>query len=115
MTASEEGSARKASSRIPEQLANRRSATPSKEQKASGPSPTRIVAAAASASVGLGLMTVMAGAGQPDIVVEVQPTPILVESTGTAGQQPEIRVVEAATPAPETAAPAASQSSTEGS
>ncbi|MGI9615118.1 MAG: hypothetical protein ACR2QO_19555 [Acidimicrobiales bacterium] len=115
MTASDNPGSRKVSPRIPEELTKRRSAKPSTRQQTSGPSPTRIVAAAASASVGLGLMTVMASTGQPDIVVEVQPTPIVVESTGNAGQQPEIRVVGAATPAPEAAAPGAAQSSTEGS
>ena len=73
----------------------------------SGPATSRIVAAAASVSAGIGLVALMAGA-QPEVVIEVNPTPILVEPAnvivempaslpGAANEAPvSIRVVEAA-------------------
>lgn len=60
-------------------------------------------------SVGVGLMTVMAGgAGSGDVVIEVQPTPVVVQPAAVEIITPgaatpvaqEPRVVQAATPAP---------------
>ena len=83
-----------------------------KAKKPSGPAPSRIIAAAASVSAGIGLVALMAGA-QPDIVVQVNPTPLTVQPANvvvemkpavisgnqTAPAEVEIRVVEAAAPA----------------
>lgn len=73
-----------------------------------GPLPSRILAAAASVSAGIGLVVVMAGA-QPEIVVQVNPTPIVVQpvdaisemstESGDGGETPvSFRLVEAAVP-----------------
>jgi hypothetical protein len=83
-----------------------------KVKKASGPAPSRIIAAAVSVSAGIGLVALMAGA-QQDIVVQVNPTPVTVQPANvvvemkpavTSGNQTspaevEVRIVEAAAPA----------------
>jgi hypothetical protein len=53
----------------------------------SGPAPSRIVAAAASVSAGIGLVALMAGA-QPDTVVEINPTPVLVQPASIVVEMP---------------------------
>lgn len=79
---------------------------PKRPTPRSGPAPGRIVAAAASISAGIGLTALMAGA-QPDLVVEVNPTPIVVEPASIVVELPagaadddgsgvRTRVVEAA-------------------
>ena len=57
-------------------------------------------------------MTVMAGqANRPEVVIEVQPAPVVVQNrtvlaSRPAADQVEVRPIEAATPAPATPAPA---------
>jgi|GEM_PF-2803532 hypothetical protein len=80
-----------------------------KPRRSSGPAPSRILAAAASVSAGIGLVALMAGA-QPDIVVQVNPTPVTLQPAnvivalqpGSPGEDVpgiQARVVEAAAPA----------------
>ena len=77
---------------------------------AGGPSPGRILAAAGSVSLGIGLIAVMAGTGQNDVVIEANPTPVIVQPApvknvadgGSAEPSPdtqEVVVIAGATPA----------------
>ncbi len=81
-----------------------------------GPSPARIIAAAGSVSAGIGLVALLAGTATPsEVVVHVEPAPVIVAPTPTASgpgtsagpiaPDPETAIpVQAATPAP-TASP----------
>ncbi len=60
-------------------------------------------------------MALMAGTNEPDIVVDVQPTPVIIESTVATDGTPQIRVVEAATPAPSSSSASPSDTNTDGS
>lgn len=66
--------------RIPESVrqrsTNRAASSPA---SGGGPAPGRIVAAAGSISLGIGLVAVLAGTGRSDVVVEVNPTPVIVQ------------------------------------
>lgn len=100
--------------------------TPRAKAKSSGPAPGRIVAAAASISAGVGLVALMGAAAQ-DVVVQVSPTPVVVQpasvvvelpvtdESGTATGDPTevvVRIVEPAIPAqqPVSQAPVVAQS-----
>lgn len=120
--------ARRAASRRPEAATTGGPGTRS-AAGTDGPSPGRILAAAASVSAGVGLVALLAGSGgSTPVVVEVQPTPIVVENHITPSpavsadptMAPAARVertVQAATPAPAPvqAAPAQPVVETEGS
>ena len=77
-------------SRIPESVrqraAQRSAAAPA---SAGGPSPGRILAAAGSVSLGIGLIAVLAGTGQNDVVIEVNPTPVIVQPAPVATEVDE--------------------------
>lgn len=72
------------------------------QPKTSGPAPSRILAAAASVATGVGLVALMAGnAGGQEIVVQVQPAPVIVQPVAVEDRPPaapEVRVVGAAAP-----------------
>ncbi len=74
-----------------------------------GPSPGRILAAAGSVSLGIGLIAVLAGTSQNDVVIEVNPTPVIVQpapvATGVSENDSapsgtrDVIVIKGATPA----------------
>ncbi len=66
--------------RIPESVRRRsQNRTSGAPAPSGGPSPGRILAAAGSVSLGVGLIAVLAGTGQNDVIIEVNPTPVIVQ------------------------------------
>ncbi len=105
--ASRRAKAARTSSTATAQLTSAATNAPKNPGRKSGPSAGRVVAAAASVSAGIGLvaLTSMASA-QADIVVQVEPAPIVVSSdtpmTPASQAEPAIRVIEAPTSVPTT-------------
>lgn len=82
--------ARVSKPRIPDSVhqrsQNRRSGAPASDD---GPSSGRILAAAGSVSLGIGLVAVLAGTSRSDVVIEVNPTPVIVQQIPAAAEASE--------------------------